>query len=248
MALWRSPPDRRVPRKRRRRADRRHRGRRPQPHLRQHRRRHQNRRLDPHEGTTLVVEEPGLLANDWTNSPYGLSAGLFYPDGIPLHGQVQIVCDGEFFYTPSENFIGTDSFVYVAEDNCGDGVNPTVTIDVVGPPTAVGDAYSVDEDSALDVDSNDDGLDILSNDSNVVLAFAVTGPSHGALGGDQYVPSPNFSGIDSFTYAPRRVRTTSRATQSPSPTQSTMSTTRQRWMRLRIRRRSWRMRASRQLT
>ena len=85
----------------------------------------------------------------------------------------------------------------------------TVTIDVSpvnGVPTAIADAYNVDEDQTLTVllpggvlgnDTDDDG--------DTLTAVLVTDVSHGTLvlnqnGSFEYTPAANYHGPDSFTY------------------------------------------------
>ena len=72
-------------------------------------------------------------------------------------------------------------------------------------PVAVDDAYAVDEDGVLDVQTPG----ILSNDSDAdgdnFEAQLVANPTHGTLelqlnGGFKYTPAANFNGADSFTY------------------------------------------------
>lgn len=72
-------------------------------------------------------------------------------------------------------------------------------------PAAAGDAYTVDEDSVLNVAAPG----VLANDTDAendpLTAVLDSGPSHGALdlnsdGSFTYTPNPNYTGTDSFTY------------------------------------------------
>ncbi len=76
-------------------------------------------------------------------------------------------------------------------------------------PTAVDDAYTVNEGATLDVLA---GQSVLANDTDNVLpddlvAAVVSGPSNGALTGFatdgtfSYQPNPGFNGVDSFVYS-----------------------------------------------
>ena len=62
------------------------------------------------EDTTLIVEAPGVLANDDTSS--GPLEALLV-DG-PTNGTVSLNTDGSFTYTPNTDFSGIDTFVYSA--------------------------------------------------------------------------------------------------------------------------------------
>ena len=82
---------------------------------------------------------------------------------------------------------------------------PTATPIPNRAPVAIGDAYSVDEDTTLTVATPG----VLRNDSDadgdVLRAQLVAGPAHGTLdlfvgGGFRYVPAADFNGADSFTY------------------------------------------------
>src|SRR6185437_14296273 len=73
------------------------------------------------------------------------------------------------------------------------------------PPTAVSDAYAVNEDNTLTVPA---GV-VLANDSDPdgdpLTAVLASGPAHGALtlnadGSFTYTPDANFNGTDSFSY------------------------------------------------
>jgi VCBS repeat-containing protein len=72
-------------------------------------------------------------------------------------------------------------------------------------PTAVNDAYSTNEDTAL----NQAASGVLGNDTDsdgdALTAVKVTDPGHGTVtlnsnGSFTYTPTPNYSGLDTFTY------------------------------------------------
>ena len=164
---------------------------------------------DTFDGILAVAEDDALngdvLDNDSDVDGDLLSAILV--DG-PRNGQLALNADGSFTYTPDENFNGSDSFTYKANDGALDSNIATVNI-TVNPvndaPVAVGDAYSVDEDNTLNILS--DG--VLGNDSDIDLdplsAVLVDGPDYGILslnadGSFTYTPDENFNGSDSFTY------------------------------------------------
>lgn len=66
------------------------------------------------EDHVLAVAAPGVLANDSDADGDPLSfGGLTTP---PQHGTVVFQADGSFTYTPAQDFVGTDSFTYRAND------------------------------------------------------------------------------------------------------------------------------------
>ncbi|MCH8046015.1 MAG: tandem-95 repeat protein [Planctomycetes bacterium] len=122
------------------------------------------------------------------------------------HGTLQLEDDGSFTYTPDEDFVGVDTFTYVASDGQTTSNEATVTLTVDFPPTAEPDAYEVDEHDRLVVDA---ATGVLANDSDVenqpLRAQLVGGPQNGTLelaedGSFVFVPDDHFFGTDSFTY------------------------------------------------
>ena len=97
------------------------------------------------------------------------------------HGTVAFTPTG-LTYTPNPNYAGPDSFTYTVSDGNGGTDTATVTI-TVSPvndaPTAVNDAYAVDEDAVLTVAAPG----VLANDADVegsaLSAILVSGPAHG---------------------------------------------------------------------
>ncbi|QKK05103.1 MAG: tandem-95 repeat protein [Pseudomonadota bacterium] len=119
-------------------------------------------------------------------------------------GTVDILANGDFTYTPAENFNGADSFSYTLDDgNGGTAVgNVSLTVNPVNDaPLAADDAVTTDEDTAVVVN-------VLANDSDVendVLSIsAATDGANGTVTHDgtsvTYTPDANFFGADSFTY------------------------------------------------
>ncbi|MGE2832750.1 Ig-like domain-containing protein [Mycobacterium sp. SMC-4] len=124
----------------------------------------------------------------------------------PANGTVTFGKDGTFTYTPNANHHGTDTFTYTVSDGTNTSALATVTITidpVNNAPTAVGDSFTTNEDTALTGN-------VLTNDSDVdrdpLTATLVTGPAHGTLtlnanGTFTYTPTANHNGTDSFSYA-----------------------------------------------
>ncbi|MEZ6116397.1 MAG: tandem-95 repeat protein [Pirellulaceae bacterium] len=119
--------------------------------------------------------------------------------------------NGQFYYVPHINYVGIDSFEYVAEDSQG-GTSQVaeVTIIVNTSPEAADDfAYvSVNSDVTIDVRQANvqDGTQDHDVDGNLGDATAVIdAPDHGVLteiaaGVFRYVPNLDFVGEDAFTY------------------------------------------------
>jgi len=158
------------------------------------------------DNTLTVPVANGLLNNDTDVDGEPLTAVLV--DGV-TSGTLTLNANGSFTYSPNENFNGTDTFTYQANDGTADSNLVTVTL-TVNPiqdaPVAVADAYSLDEDTTLTVPVADG---VLENDGDVdgepLTAVLVDDVDFGSLtlnadGSFTYIPDANFNGIDSFTY------------------------------------------------
>ena len=148
----------------------------------------------------------GLLANDVDVDDDVLSAILV---SDVSDGTLSLESDGSFSYQPDENFVGGDSFTYLASDTVAESNEVTVAI-VVDPvndaPVARDDAYNVDNGATLIIDA---AGGVLANDSDVdddaLVAQLDAAPANGTLtlsddGSFTYTPDAGFSGTDSFTY------------------------------------------------
>ncbi len=157
------------------------------------------------EDTTLAVTAPGLLAND--SDPDGNSLTVTLVTS-PAHGTLSLNGNGSFNYVPAANYNGADSFTYrVSDGTLNSGVaTVSLTITAVNDvPVAIADSYAITEDTTL----TSSAPGVLGNDSDaegsVLTAVLATGPAHGTLslnanGSFTFVPTPNYSGPDSFTY------------------------------------------------
>jgi subtilisin family serine protease len=83
---------------------------------------------------TLSVPPDGVLTNDSDGDEDPLDASLV--TGV-ANGSLTLNSDGSFDYTPNTDFVGTDSFTYVANDGTDDSNVATVTITVSDPNAVV---------------------------------------------------------------------------------------------------------------
>lgn len=79
------------------------------------------------KNTPLVVGGTGVLANDIDVDGNTLTAQLA---SNPAHGSVVLNTNGSFTYTPANNYTGTDTFTYRANDGTALGDITTVTLTV----------------------------------------------------------------------------------------------------------------------
>lgn len=89
-----------------------------------------NDSYDTRPNTTLTVPSLGVLQND-TDVESQLSA---IQVSNPSHGTLALNSNGGFTYTPAQNFSGSDSFTYKANDGTADSSVATVFI-LVNTPT-----------------------------------------------------------------------------------------------------------------
>jgi large repetitive protein len=155
------------------------------------------------EGGSLIVEFPGVLANDSDADGDSLLAMLV---NGPIHGILTLHSDGSFEYVHDGSETTADSFDYVASDGLLSSAVATVWITVIpvnDPPVAEDDVYTVAEDEVLY------GSSVLANDSDVddtiLTVVLVAGPIFGSLnlnadGTFVYTPAADYFGNDTFTY------------------------------------------------
>ena len=120
------------------------------------------------------------------------------------NGTLEGVSSNSVKYTPDQDFNGTDTFTYLANDGNLDSNVATVTITI----NAVNDApvtddisTTTDEDNVLTGDLSNFISDI---DGDNLTLIAATNPANGSatFSGTQltYTPNQDYNGTDSFTY------------------------------------------------
>ena len=132
---------------------------------------------------------------DGDNLTYALVAG-------PANGSVGDISNNEIIYTPNQDFNGTDTFTYKANDGVEDSNEATVTVTinpVDDPPTTENMSVETDEDVALEISFPATDVDGES------LSYSIEDwVSNGTLELTNnivnYTPDLNWSGNVSFTY------------------------------------------------
>ena len=157
------------------------------------------------QDASLSIPTAGVLANDSDVEGDALTASLV---SAPTHGTVVLNSNGSFDYTPAAGFVGSDSFSYVANDGLADSLTATVTLTVArvnAAPVAIGDTYSVNEDTELVIAAPGVTGNDTDADGDAMSVVKVLGPAHGTLvlnadGSFSYTPSLNYRGLDTFSY------------------------------------------------
>jgi len=170
---------------------------------------------DEYSVTEAITFSPApgetLLANDSDIDGDSLSVDST-PVTPPQFGSLTLNADGSFTYQSQQGLSETlDQFQYRVTDPQGASATATVTLNISTvnePPSAQPDTYTIDEDNVLNVNAAEG---ILANDSDpdgeplVIQQPLLSTTTNGELvvapsGAFDYSPSPNFNGVDSFSY------------------------------------------------
>ncbi len=179
---------------------------------------------DARDDSFTVVGSAPLTGNVLADNGAGADTDV---DGDPLtvrleadvlNGQVTLNATGEFTYTATAGFTGTDTFTYSLDDGQGGSdtaqvriiVDPVIVENV--PPIARADSFVLLEDTALSGNvlvDNGAGPDTDPDADDAALTVSAEDlPDNGSLslsadGSFTYTPNENFFGSDSFTYVLR---------------------------------------------
>jgi hypothetical protein len=126
--------------------------------------------------------------------------------GAAAHGTTSMNPNKTVKYIPLNNFVGNDTFSYVISDG---KVTASGTV-LVGVSAGDNAAPTVVSDSATTPEDQSKTINVLNNDSDVdgdsLVVQSVGLPSHGTASVNpdstvQYIPTADYYGADSFTYA-----------------------------------------------
>ena len=141
-----------------------------------------------------------LIGTDPESNPL-----TFTTTRLPTNGIVTVMANGNFTYTPSGNYFGSDSFDYRANDGSLNSNTGTITFTinpVADAPLAVADNYSVNQDTMILIPVMNNDADV---DSSALILTGYTLPTNGTLvvsgTGFSYTPNSGYIGADSFAYA-----------------------------------------------
>ncbi|MGA9251547.1 MAG: Ig-like domain-containing protein [Roseobacter sp.] len=153
------------------------------------------------DDATATVSEDGIVSGTVTASDVDGDTLTFSIDTAPASGEVLLLQNGGYTYTPTADFEGTDSFTVLATDPEGASSLATVTVTVEGvndAPVAEDTTTSVSEDGSVT------GTIIAEDVDGDVLTFTLATPAvSGAVallagGAYSYTPDADFEGTDSF--------------------------------------------------
>lgn len=133
------------------------------------------------ENTILNTAAPGVLANDTDADRNSLTA-IKVTD--PTYGTLILNADGSFTYTPTINYIGTDSFTYMANDGTADSNIVTASITVNIKTTTTLNPGTTDVSSSIDKSGNfTQKIQAISDDNKatIVIEPGTTGKTAAGL-------------------------------------------------------------------
>ena len=125
----------------------------------------------------------------------------------PLHGTVTVTASGDYTYTPTPGYVGSDLFTYKVCDPSGACDSATVRISIL---PLIKEPLATDDIANTPAGKPATG-DLLVNDTDpdgrplTVSTTPVSDPTNGAVvlnpdGTYTYTPDPGFSGNDTFCY------------------------------------------------
>lgn len=169
------------------------------------------------EDTALTIPAADLLANDSPGPENESSQTLTITavDSIGSQGGAVALTSGVITYTPVPNFFGTETFTYTIQDSGTPAKTASATVTITvnpvnDPPTALGDAKSVDEDTVLafpgsDLTANDSSGPANESSQPLTVTSVGSASSQGGTvslsnGTITYTPPLNFNGTDTFAY------------------------------------------------
>ena len=124
----------------------------------------------------------------------------------PENGLVDEGGEGDFVYTPNENYVGEDSFTYTITDGeFTDTATVTITVGSVNDLPVANDDLGVEavEDTPITIDVTVNDTDVEDEPGDLTITI-LDEPANGSValveGGVEYTPNADYNGEDSFTY------------------------------------------------
>ena len=120
-----------------------------------------------------------------------------------LHGTAVVSSDGTFTYTPAQDFNGTDSFTFIANDTAANSNTATISLTIAAvndPPVAQDGSASGNEDTPIS------GTLFATDVDSPILTYSLATPAASGIvvvnpdGSFTYTPNADFNGTDSFTF------------------------------------------------
>ncbi|WP_428657680.1 Ig-like domain-containing protein [Runella sp.] len=175
-----------------------------------------------------VSARPPVAADDFNNTPINtpVSGNVLTndddPQGLPLtvnttipticppkHGTVVMQANGNYTYTPTNNFVGTDNFCYVVCSSIGLCDTATVTIDII--PLVTKNSVVANDDATQTQVGIPVKIRVLANDfdpqgDKFASVTKITNPANGTVvynpadSSFTYSPTGAFVGKNSFKY------------------------------------------------
>ncbi len=155
----------------------------------------------------LLVDNGNGADSDAENNTLSVVAGTY----STTNGSVTITSNGDFTYTPSSSYNGSDSFTYTLEDNFTGSDTATVNLTVRPPnvaPVAQDDVFSGDQDINITgnlLSNNGNGVDSDPDGDPLSVVSGTYSTTHGSVtvssnGSFTYTPDSEYFGSDSFNY------------------------------------------------
>lgn len=156
-------------------------------------------------GANTALNGQSVLLND--TDADGDTIDQAFINTAPAHGNLSLALNGTFTYTPTNGFVGTDTFSYNARDSLhgeSSGNAGIVTIHVGSPnqaPVALNASFTMNVNAVLNgtVSATD------ANNDPLTISLGSATPAHGNIslssnGQFTYTPNNGYTGPDSFTF------------------------------------------------
>ncbi len=157
-----------------------------------------------------TLTEKNVLLNDIDSEGVGLNVLIDNPKSVALHGNIILNVDGNFSYTPEENYTGKDSVQYVIFDNGNPSQRDSswIIIHILAveePPVAVTDYFYTDEEVPIalsNLANNDTDPENNIDPKTVNIAEPVTNGTLSFINDEYlYTPEKDFFGTVYLEYS-----------------------------------------------